>query len=126
MTAWETITDIAPDGRYLLPGRPRLLGYIPQRFRTWGGEPSRPYANFFPQIERAVQEQLVSRLSEFGKDLVPPKGSSLKLGEIKDFASQAILSQVTGKAIPDDSFVEIAKRIVNRIKDWNGNQSAAK
>jgi cellulose biosynthesis protein BcsQ len=35
---WDTILDLAPDGIYLLPGKPKFLGYIAQRFRVYAGQ----------------------------------------------------------------------------------------
>ena len=34
---WQTVVELAPDGIYLMPGRPDLLGYIPQRFKIYRG-----------------------------------------------------------------------------------------
>ncbi len=110
---WQTITDFAPDGIYLFPGMPKLLGYIPQRFRVWGGGPSEEYAKFFPRIEREVQSEIVTRLLEINKKLVPNNLAYLKLGEIKDFGSIANKSQTTGTSIPNESFQAIAKRIIS-------------
>ena len=109
---WRTIKEVGPDNIYLLPGKPKFLGYIPQRFRIWDKQPSKEYAKFFPLIERMVQEQVVKRLSEVDPAFALQSGYSLKLGEIKDFASAAILSQVRGTSIADPSFAEIANRVV--------------
>jgi cellulose biosynthesis protein BcsQ len=111
---WRMIVELAPDSAYLLPGKPVLLGYIPQRFRTWGGQPSSEFSKFFPLIEKEVQSAVVSRLGDVDKNLVPSINVKLKLGEVKDFAGAAIKSQVSGKSILDDSFNEIATRIIER------------
>jgi len=115
---WSMITQLAPDGIYLLPGRPRFLGYIPQRFSIYDGAPTKAYARFFSRIEKEVQEQVVSRLSGIDRGLVPRKDVSVKLGEVRDLRAQAVRSQSTGAAIPDKSFDEIARRIVERTANW--------
>lgn len=80
----------------------------------WGGKPSQAFADFFPRIERQVQEQVVTRLIQADTALTPPTGMSLLLGEVKDFASSAIHSQVTGASITDESFLQIAEKILDR------------
>jgi cellulose biosynthesis protein BcsQ len=32
---WSTAVSLAPDNVYLLPGKPKMIGYIPQRFRVY-------------------------------------------------------------------------------------------
>lgn len=98
---WNTIGDLAPDDVYLLPGRPRLIGYIPQRFRVWAGEPSAEYRRFIPQIERAIQSDVIAVLKRIDADLVTAAASPLRLGEIKDFSGLAVASQREGVPIAD-------------------------
>jgi cellulose biosynthesis protein BcsQ len=111
---WQMIADLAPDEIYLLPGKPKLLGYIPQRFRIWSDQPSKEYAKLFPRIEKQIQSEVVSRLRRIDQQLVPSSNTQLKLGEIKDFGSSAIKSQTTGNSITDQAFVKIANKIIDR------------
>jgi len=102
ITEWETITELAPDGLYLLPGRPAFLGYIPQRFKVYGRQPSKEFSKLVPLLERRLQSDLVSVLTEISSRLVVPTTiSDYKLGEVKDFGSLANESQRLGVWIPD-------------------------
>jgi cellulose biosynthesis protein BcsQ len=98
---WNTIAAIAPEDVDILSGRPRFLGYIPQRFRVYRGQPSREYANVFPQIERRIQTDVVALLQQIDPSLVPFPLSELKLGEVKDFGSLAAASQLQGTPISE-------------------------
>lgn len=98
---WDLVSDLAPDGSYLFPGRPRLLGYIPQRFRVYGGQITSEYAKFLPQLERAVQGDVVEVLRRLDPELVPADLSNLRLGDVKDFGSLAAASQRQGLPIAD-------------------------
>jgi hypothetical protein len=96
---WDTISELAPTGVYLLPGRPRLLGYIPQRFRVYGGKPALQFSRFIPRLERAIQSDVVSVLRRIDPKLAPSTGAALKLGEIKEFGTLAAAAQVQGVPI---------------------------
>jgi cellulose biosynthesis protein BcsQ len=126
---WKMIAAIAPEGINLLKGRPKLLGYIPQRFRIYRGNPSGEYAKAFPQIEKRIQSDVVALLKDEDKELAPFTLSQLKLGEVKDFGSLAVASQTEGvpmwettvgtdtqRADAKDAFLKIAKAIVSRAK----------
>jgi cellulose biosynthesis protein BcsQ len=101
---WEIIAAIAPEEIETLVGRPKLLGYIPQRFRIYRGVPSAEYAKAFPQIEARVQTDVVARLVAIDPALVPFTLSQLKLGEVRDFGSLAAASQAQGRPISDANF----------------------
>jgi hypothetical protein len=96
ITQWGTISELAPAGVYLLPGAPKLLGYIPQRFRIYGKRPAADYAAVFPRIERAVQEDILAVLKPVNARLVSAAAAPLKLGEVKDFGTLANASQKQG------------------------------
>lgn len=123
------ISAIAPEGIDLLCGRPKLLGYIPQRFRIYRGNPSGEYAKAFPQIAKRIQSDVVSLLKAEDKHLAPFTMLQLKLGEIKDFGSLAAASQTSGvpmwetpsgtdaqRAEAKAAFMKIAKAIIARAK----------
>lgn len=128
ISEWETILQLAPSDVYLLPGRPRFLGYIPQRFSVYANRPASSYASFLPQIERAISTDIANVLKKLDPTLVVG-GSSMKLGEVKDFGNLAPKSQEEGVWIADvragtaaqrqaarETFEGIATRILRRIE----------
>src|SRR5207244_5068993 len=80
LTLWKRIEDIAPDDIYLLPGRPRLLGYIVQQFKTYAQEMSGGYAPYVARIDQYVLSDVASVLK---RDIVPKRG--YELAEIQSF-----------------------------------------
>jgi cellulose biosynthesis protein BcsQ len=126
---WITISDLAPDGFYLFAGKPRLLGYIPQRFRVYRGRPAGEYARFIPMIERAVESNVVELLRRIDPRLISVQPEALKLGEVKDFGAIASASQRLGVPISEvdsgsfqqrdvafSSFLAIADEIIARVE----------
>jgi cellulose biosynthesis protein BcsQ len=124
---WSTYSSLAPDGLYVLPGRPRFLGYIPQRFKVYRGQVSSGYASYMARIERRVNSAIVNRLRKISHELASTSLSENKLGEVKDFATIANESQVQGVPMKDvhagtqdqrseahRAFNAIAKRIIAR------------
>jgi cellulose biosynthesis protein BcsQ len=124
---WRAIANFAPDGTYLLPGRPKFMGYIPQRFRIYRGEVSQGYATLLPRIEKHISSDLVSVLRRVDPDLASDSMAFNKIGLIKDFGSLANAAQATGTAIFDadagtpeqradakSAFVKIAENIIKR------------
>jgi hypothetical protein len=75
---------------------PRLLGYIPQRFKVYGGSAAFDYAKMFPRIERAVQEDVLSVLTAIDPVLGSAASSPLRIGEVKEFGALANASQQQG------------------------------
>ena len=98
ITDWETLVELAPDNVYLLPGKPKFLGYIPQRFRVYGAKPAHDYAKYLPRIEKQIQSDVVAVLQRIDPTLAP---AATQLGQIKDFGSLAASSQREGKPIMD-------------------------
>jgi cellulose biosynthesis protein BcsQ len=129
ITDWDTISQLAPDSTYLLPGRPKPLGYIPQRFKTYGGVPAQAYERALPLIEKALRADVLTLLSRIDADLTSVARSPLRLADIKDFGSLANAAQREGVAIwnttqagtPDQkleartAFRRLAERILHRI-----------
>ena len=126
---WATVAELAPSDQYLMPGLPRLLGYVPQRFKVYGQRPASDYAHVFPRIERAVQEDVLAVLKRVHPELVSAATSPLQIGEIQDFGSLANASQRQGVSISDvkagtddqraradDAFGALARRISERIE----------
>jgi cellulose biosynthesis protein BcsQ len=126
---WRTIADFAPEGTYLLPGRPRFLGYIPQRYRVYRGNVSQGYSSFLPRIERHISSDIVNVLRGIDVSLASSSMALNKLGLIKDFGTLANAAQTQGEPIYDvnagtpvqrqeakDAFVGIARRIIERTE----------
>lgn len=96
---WNTIEELAPDDMYLLPGRPKLLGYVPQRFKVYASNMSMSYSEILPRIEKSIQEDVLVVLARIDGELVSAAKPPLKLGEIKDFGSLANHAQQQGVAL---------------------------
>jgi cellulose biosynthesis protein BcsQ len=129
ITDWRTILELAPEDMYLLPGAPRFLGYIPQRFRVYGGRPASDYSKYLPRIDKSIGSDLVTVLRRADSSLVPESTTGNQLGQVKDFGSLAAASQNQGVPIkkvdagtPDQrdeaerAFLEIARKIVERTQ----------
>jgi cellulose biosynthesis protein BcsQ len=95
---YDTISDLAPAPTELLAGRPKLVGFIPQRFRIYRGMASES-SKFLPQLEKRIQADVVAVLREIDPDLVPASAFPLRIGDVKDFSSLATASQVSGVPI---------------------------
>lgn len=124
---WQTILELAPTNTRLLPGQPRFLGYIVQRFKVYGEQVASDYAKYLPRIEKSIRSDVVTVLRSLGEDLAPVAMAPHKLGEAKDFASIANASQAEGVPMKDVSagtptqrqeaekcFLSIARAIVAR------------
>ncbi|HEX5481860.1 MAG TPA: AAA family ATPase [Terriglobia bacterium] len=122
---WQLILRIAPDGTYLIPGSPRFLGYIPQRFRVYRGQVASGAASYLPEIEKHIMSDIVNVLRKMDPQLAPGSMKDIRLGQVKDFGGIANTSQVQGVPIKDvnagtaaqrseaeNIFASIAKRIV--------------
>lgn len=97
--SWSSISELAPEGTYLLPGRPVFLGYVPQGFKIYGGVVARAHSQFLSRIEREIQTQVVNSLTAFDPDLAPGRPRDFKLGEIKNYSSLVPASQDSGLPI---------------------------
>jgi cellulose biosynthesis protein BcsQ len=94
---WGTISQLAPDNVFLLPGRPKFLGYIIQKFRTYRGTITGAFSPHVAQLERNINSEIVSKLRQIDKNLVPTPLSHHKLGQVRDFSGLASQSQKEGK-----------------------------
>lgn len=126
LTDWKTVLALAPDDVYLLPGRPTLIGYLPQRFRVYGGSVASDFSKYLPRIERHVGSDIGAVLRELDPELAPLSFQS-RLGLIKDFGRLAPAAQATGSAIwevgtPQEmavarqAFKSVADKIIERTK----------
>ncbi len=121
---WSTVQALAPDGTYLLPGLPDLLGYVPQRFRIYRGEVTQGQTGYISQIEKHLRIDVVKPLHAASAKLANRPFTRLQLGMIKDFGSLVQPSQAQGVAIANSTagtavqreearaaFARIARRI---------------
>lgn len=124
---WQTIVSLAPDDTYLLPGKPRFLGYIPQRFRTYSGMMTTVSTQFFTDFKQKLSTDLLAQIRRTGMNLVKGSVAEARLGSVKDFASLVQLSQDQGKPLWKvrggkqqlrdqawSTFRGIAKKIISR------------
>jgi cellulose biosynthesis protein BcsQ len=124
---WRTIEKLAPDTVTLLPGRPKLLGFIPQAFRTYGAQPAKQFRKMIPRLERRVSEDVAKVLIEIDPQLID-ESAPLKLPEIKHFSSLAGAAQEQGvsmdivdagtaeqRAEAKEAFDNLAVAIMKRI-----------
>ena len=107
---WDTIVKLAPDGVQLLPGKPKFLGYIIQRFRVYRGQVSAGHASYLPKIERNVHSEIVRKLRGIRPELASASVAENKLGQVKDFGSAVAVSQTQGLAISDVKEVSTQQR----------------
>ncbi len=125
---WDTIRDLAPDGTNLLTGRPKFLGYIPQRFRVYRHMIAQTQAGYLARFERHIHSDLINMLRTVDRDLANTTVSRAKLGDIKDFGTIVQMAQEEGvplwqvskgnatlKTEAKTIFSQIADAIVKRI-----------
>jgi hypothetical protein len=93
---WEIIASLAPDDLYLLKGKPRFLGYIPQRFRVYRGQPSTAYASYLSKLEKNVESEIIAVLRRINGRLAPKSVSETMLEQIQDFGALANAAQEEG------------------------------
>jgi hypothetical protein len=97
----STIADLAPEGTFLLPGRPRFLGYVPGGFRVYGGAIATQHSRYLSEIEREIHSQIVILLRHIDPSLAPGSLSQFKLGEMQNFGSLVPASQREGLPLYD-------------------------
>lgn len=93
---WDTISTIAPDGIPLLKGKPKFLGYIPQRFKVYGQAMARDSRYYLGRVQKQIYSDLVSVLKDVDKHLAAPSGIANKLGQVKEFGSLVQMAQKEG------------------------------
>jgi cellulose biosynthesis protein BcsQ len=126
---WATISALAPADTYLLPGRPRFLGYVPGGFRVYGGEIAGGPARYLARIEKEVYAQVIALLRKTDLALAEGRLQDFKLGEIKHFGTLVQASQNEGLPLWDVSdgtptqrnqahraFAALAKKVEARVE----------
>lgn len=96
---WATVSDLAPRNLYVLPGSPKPIGYIPQRFRVYNSLPASAFAVWLPQIEKTLRADLLTVLERIDSRLVASAVAPLQLGAIPDFGGRAAAAQREGVAL---------------------------
>jgi cellulose biosynthesis protein BcsQ len=126
---WKTLSNLAPDGTTLLPGRPKFLGYIPQGFRVYGQGMVRRASEYRSRFEKQLRLNIINPLRRIDPELAPTGPAGAKLGEIKDFSALVQAGQHEGVPLWETSdtsreqrsqarisFEKIAKNIVTKTK----------
>jgi cellulose biosynthesis protein BcsQ len=129
ISEWQIISQLAPDNAMLLPGKPKYLGYILQRFRMYGDSLASQFASYASKLEKTTYSDIVEVLRKIDKDLAKGTTSQNKLGQVKDFASLVPFSQTQGvsffdaeggdahqKQLAKAEFQSIAKNIISLAK----------
>ncbi len=127
---WDNVRRFAPDSAPLLPGKPRFLGYVPQRFRIYGESMSRNHSYYLGQLEKRVFSDVVEPLRKLDPTLADVNMSASKLGEVRDMGvlveeaqKQGVpLSRVRGgnvgmKQNAQETFKQIAERVDQRTSN---------
>ncbi len=127
---WRVISELAPDRTPLLPGNPKFLGYILQRFRMYGGTIASEFSSFAATLEKNIHSEIVTVLRDIDPELAKSSMSQNKLGQVKDFSTLALQAQKQGKAFfsidggnadqkiqARNDFVAIAKNILESTKN---------
>jgi cellulose biosynthesis protein BcsQ len=108
---WQTISDLAPRNLYILPGLPKPIGYIPQRFRLYDSMPARAFAEWLPQIEKTIRADLLTVLKRVDPELVDKAVAPLQLGAIPDFGSRAAVAQREGNSLWRADYGTVVQRV---------------
>lgn len=127
---WQVISQLAPDNPLMLPGRPKYLGYILQRFRMYGGTIASQFAGYASKVEKSTYSDITEVLRRIDRELAKGTLSQTKLGQVKDFASLVPLSQTQGLSFFDveggdgfmkgearEEFEAIAEKIIALTSD---------
>jgi cellulose biosynthesis protein BcsQ len=125
---WKTVSDLAPDSVYLMPGRPDLLGYIQQRIKVYRGTITSTQSAYISKIERHIGSDVVGPLRAIDPKLAAGSIAQLRLGMIKDFGVLVTPSQEEGVPIAEahagnpaqreearQAFLAIAQKMVARF-----------
>lgn len=126
---WQTILSLAPNDTYLMPGKPKFLGYIPQRFKVYGGKISSTATGYISRLERVIYSDVISVLRRVDYELAAKSMRGTRLGEVKDFTALVPLAQNQGVPLSEVrggdpnqkdqaelTFSKIAKAIIEKTE----------
>jgi cellulose biosynthesis protein BcsQ len=114
ISEWQTISDLAPSNLYILPGIPKPIGYIPQRFRLYNSLPASAFAVWLPQIEKTLRADLLTVLKRLNESLVDRAVAPLQLGAVPDFGGRAAAAQREGVSLWRATYGTDVQRITAR------------
>lgn len=97
ISEWRLISQLAPDNTLLLPGEPKFLGYLLQKFRMYGGQITNEFSTYASKLEKAAHSDIAVILRKIDSRLAKASLSQNKLGQVKDFSGLAPKSQTQGK-----------------------------
>lgn len=130
ITSWQTILQLAPPASYLMKGAPQFLGYIPQRFKIYGGKITATSSAYIAQLEKFIFSDIVVVLRSIDEKLASKSIRGSRLGEIKDFSTLVQNAQKKGQPLFDvnggsanqreeafNSFETIANNIIKRTEE---------
>ena len=123
---WDLVAKLAPRDAVVFHGRPAFVGYIPLRFRSYGGKMVSTHKDMLTRISREFRGDFLKTLRRVGEDIAP-HSTELMLGQVKDFgqlAAEAIRlgrpmseARVRSDAVrqeADEAFTKIGNRISAR------------
>lgn len=135
---WKTVVSLAPDDAILLSGRPKFLGYIPQRYKVYGQTMANAPSTYLRRIEVRIRSDIVSVLREVDPSLASRDLSEAKLGQVKEFGVLVQAAQRQGVPLSeadegDDTqkrqarlaFGQIADNILKRTSPAHRSRSTA-
>lgn len=97
ISEWNIILQLAPDNTLLLPGKPKFMGYILQRFRMYGGVITTNFSTYVSKLEKAAHSDIAMVLRTIDTDLAKSTLSQNKIGQVKDFSGLVPESQSQGQ-----------------------------
>ncbi len=95
----RTIRSIAPRDALSLPGAPKFLGYVPQRFRVYGQAMTADAQWYLREIRQRVYGDVSAVLRQIDTGLAPAPSMDPVIGRVKDVASLVQRAQREGVAI---------------------------
>jgi cellulose biosynthesis protein BcsQ len=130
ITRWQTILQLAPSSSYLMKGTPHFLGYIPQRFKIYGGKITTASSAYIAQLEKVLYSDVIMVLRAIDENLASKSLRGARLGEVKDFSTLVQYAQNKGQPLFDikgashdqldeaySSFELIANNIIRRTEE---------
>ncbi len=114
VATWERVVEMAPDGTRLLQGTPKLLGFVPQGFRIYGGRMADTPLSMLDTLESRVVDFVWKPLQNAYGLPTKDKPTQLKLGEIRNFGTLVAEGQKQGAPIWDISGGNVSNKSVAR------------
>lgn len=96
VTTWQRVAEMAPDGTRLLRGTPKLLGYVPQGFRIYGGRMADSPLAVLETLESRVVDFVWKPLQKAYNLPSKEKPTRLRLAEVKNFGTLVVDAQKQG------------------------------